>query len=154
MRLTYEIFTNMNRSYIKALLATIIVFTSSFPSYANLTADVTPASGPWVPDGAIDLTVSGGFSPYEYLWTDNAGGILSAQEDISNLLPGTYHITVTDALCGAATLEVEVGYDCGLTIENLAPHLHLRIWRCGIRSIRGKWKLRLCLGTYWGGRLQ
>ena len=42
-------------------------------------------------DGAINLTVSGGVSPYIYLWSNG-----SITEDISGLTEGTYTVTVTD----------------------------------------------------------
>lgn len=41
--------------------------------------------------GAINLTVSGGSSPYSYNWSNS-----SLTEDISNLYAGTYIVTVTD----------------------------------------------------------
>jgi gliding motility-associated-like protein len=43
-------------------------------------------------DGSIDLTVSGGSSPYLFNWSDGA-----ATEDRSNLGPGTYAVQITDA---------------------------------------------------------
>jgi gliding motility-associated-like protein len=43
-------------------------------------------------DGAINLTVSGGATPYGFSWS-NAG----VSEDLSNLSAGTYTVTVTDA---------------------------------------------------------
>jgi hypothetical protein len=43
-------------------------------------------------DGAINLTVSGGFGPYTYLWSTG-----EITEDIFNLAIGTYSVTVTDA---------------------------------------------------------
>ena len=110
----------MNITYIKALLA-IFILSISISSYANISVDVTPATGPNIPNGSIDLTVSGGFNPYQYLWTDEAGDPVSFEEDIQNLLSGFYYITVTDALCGEATLEVEVGYECELTISTITP---------------------------------
>lgn len=42
-------------------------------------------------DGSIDLNVNGGTSPFTFSWT---GGYSS--EDLSNLLAGTYCVTVTD----------------------------------------------------------
>ena len=98
-----------------------IVFNSLLiPSYANLTVDVTPASGPYASDGAIDLTVTGGFSPYEFAWSDG-NTIFSNSEDVSDLPPGLYTVGVTDALCGMASLEVEVGYDCQLEVSTITP---------------------------------
>ncbi len=43
-------------------------------------------------DGAIDLTVNGGSSPYTYTWSD-----ASTSEDLSAALYGAYVVTVTDA---------------------------------------------------------
>ncbi len=43
-------------------------------------------------NGAADLTVSGGISPYTFSWTGGA-----TTEDISGLAPGSYTVTVTDA---------------------------------------------------------
>ncbi|MCX6256989.1 MAG: choice-of-anchor L domain-containing protein [Bacteroidia bacterium] len=45
-------------------------------------------------NGYIDLTVTNGTSPYSFLWSNNA-----TTEDISNITPGTYNVTVSDANC-------------------------------------------------------
>lgn len=42
-------------------------------------------------DGSLDLTVSGGTSPFSFSWSNGA-----TTEDISGLAPGTYTVTVTD----------------------------------------------------------
>lgn len=42
--------------------------------------------------GSIDITVSGGVSPYTYQWSNNA-----ASEDINNLKAGNYQVVVKDA---------------------------------------------------------
>jgi len=43
-------------------------------------------------DGAVSVDVSGGTGPYTYLWTGGATG-----SSLSNLVAGTYSVTVTDA---------------------------------------------------------
>ncbi|MBC8266538.1 MAG: T9SS type A sorting domain-containing protein [Flavobacteriales bacterium] len=58
----------------------------------NLSFVVTDESTPGANDGAIDLTVSGGVSPYMYMWSI---GIFT--EDLSNLSAGIYYIAVLDS---------------------------------------------------------
>lgn len=47
-------------------------------------------------NGTIDLTVAGGTYPYTYQWI-TGGKVIANHEDLVNLGPGTYSITVTDA---------------------------------------------------------
>jgi 6-phosphogluconolactonase (cycloisomerase 2 family) len=49
-------------------------------------------------NGAIDLSVLGGMSPYTFEWSNNG-----TTEDISNLIIGTYTVTITDAIGCTAT---------------------------------------------------
>jgi hypothetical protein len=78
-----------------------------FVSCCNLgvTGVVTNASCPASPDGAIDITVTGGNAPFSYSWN---GGANTTVQDRTNLAPGTYAVLVTDAgLCTAtATFQV------------------------------------------------
>jgi hypothetical protein len=43
-------------------------------------------------DGSVDLSVSAGLSPYNYVWTT-----AQTTQDLSGLVVGTYRVTVTDA---------------------------------------------------------
>lgn len=50
--------------------------------------------------GSVNLNVNSGTTPFNYNWQPNAGNV----EDLSNLIAGTYRVTVTDANgCSATT---------------------------------------------------
>ena len=68
---------------------TLAVTTPSTPSITMTSTDVTVNGGS---DGTATATVSGGTSPYTYLWSN--GGTTST---ITGLTPGTYTCYVTDA---------------------------------------------------------
>jgi gliding motility-associated-like protein len=69
---------------------TVFAFVDQF-AIPNLSFSVTPESCIGNLDGAIDLSVSNGDTPYTYLWSNN-----SISEDISGISAGTYSVTVTD----------------------------------------------------------
>jgi gliding motility-associated-like protein len=48
-------------------------------------------------DGAIDISINGGTAPYSYVWTKDGAAFAKTTEDISNLAPGVYEVTVSDA---------------------------------------------------------
>ncbi len=48
-------------------------------------------------DGAIDITVTGGTSPFVYLWsTSDGSGLVPTSEDQTGLTTGTYDLMITD----------------------------------------------------------
>ena len=61
----------------------------------SLSTNVTNVTCNRPSGGAIDVTVSGGSSPYTFDWGDIAG--INNVEDRTNLTAGTYNLTVTDA---------------------------------------------------------
>lgn len=61
------------------------------PLALNIASIVTNVTCNGNNDGAIDITVTGGTSPYTYSW-HNA----TTTEDLSSLSPGNYYLTVTD----------------------------------------------------------
>lgn len=65
-------------------------------------------------DGSIDLTVSGGTTPYTYLWSNTM-----TTEDISGLAGGSYSCTVTDANGCTELVTIVVDSQLGLVdLEN------------------------------------
>lgn len=71
-------------------------YTVTEPSSLTITVDSTAAVQDF-DSGLIHITVSGGISPYTYLWTDPLGTNYT-DEDINNLsVAGFYSILVTDA---------------------------------------------------------
>ncbi len=62
------------------------------PSAIDLSASTTGTSCYGSSNGSINLSVSGGTSPYTYSWSNGAH-----TQDISSLAAGTYTVTVTDA---------------------------------------------------------
>jgi hypothetical protein len=85
-------FTGMNgnttRSRFMALVDSVALCTPI------VTSTVTPTSCVGVSDGAIGLTVTGGYTPYTYTWT-GAGGFSASTKDVTGLAAGSYSVTVT-----------------------------------------------------------
>ncbi len=67
----------------------------SEPSPLNVFETVTNVSCFGGTDGSIDIFTVGGTAPYTYAWTGPVT-FNSTTENISGLLAGTYHLTVTD----------------------------------------------------------
>ncbi len=64
----------------------------------------TNASCMGINDGAANLSVSGGGTPYTYLWSNGA-----TTQNISGVAMGTYYVTVTDSILCAVVDTVIIG---------------------------------------------
>lgn len=85
--------------YLAAAMFTLLV---ANPSHAqNVRGTVT--------GNAIQLTITGGYLPVTYLWSNG-----STQAGISDLPNGRYCVTVTDALCGTASACFDIEEPCDL----------------------------------------
>lgn len=70
-------------------------FAVSEPVALSATATVTNVVITGERDGAIDLMVSGGTLPYNYVWTSN-GAQISSDQDLAGLPAGTYEVMISD----------------------------------------------------------
>lgn len=85
---------------------------SGFPFSAA--ANATNISCFGANDGSIDLVPTGGMPPYTFNW--NTGAIT---EDLGNLAPGTYSVTVTDFLKDTATASATITQPALLTASTV-----------------------------------
>ncbi len=84
-----------------------------------LNADVTNIECAGADEGAVNLTVSGGETPYEFSWT-GPDGFTSDDQNLENLAPGTYTVTVTDREGCTKTLEAVIEENPAIEITILA----------------------------------
>ena len=69
-----------------------VCITVSQPAAINLSGSKSDVSCNGGNDGSIDVTVSGGTSPFSYLWSNG-----DTTQDVSGLVAGVFSLTVTDA---------------------------------------------------------
>ncbi len=80
---------------------------------------VTDASSNSVQDGSIELIVNGGMPPYTFNWLT-----LASSQNIGNLLPGNYSVSISDANnCQVQINNIVVGNNCLSSIvqQNYPP---------------------------------
>ncbi len=71
-------------------------YTINEPSEIELSATINNATCNGICDGSITLSVSGGTSPYTFEWV-GPNNYSSNTQNINNLCPGDYTVTITDA---------------------------------------------------------
>lgn len=69
-------------------------------------------------DGVIDISVSGGNTPYSYLWSNGA-----TTQDISSLNSGTYQVVVTDNKGCTATVSRIISQPSVLSTSSVLTHV-------------------------------
>jgi gliding motility-associated-like protein len=90
-------------------------------SALTVSGTTTPSPCFDTPNGAIDLTVSGGWSNnYTYAWT---GGLPAVQDHPTLVQPGTYTVTVTDANQCTATHSVTVSGSTAIVSATQIQHV-------------------------------
>lgn len=92
-----------------ALALFVLLFFLRPAAAQTLTLDASDALCNGSADGSIDLTVTGGTPPLTFLWSNG-----SEQEDINNLQPATYTVTVTDNTGSTATGSATIGQPAAL----------------------------------------
>ncbi|MEO6131176.1 MAG: SprB repeat-containing protein, partial [Saprospiraceae bacterium] len=78
--------------------------------------------------GAIEVTISGGIIPYQFVWTLPDGSLLAGQEDLNGLqMTGNYQLMVTDANgCTILSATIFVGTD--VAVEPTAKYKSLKVY--------------------------
>jgi hypothetical protein len=87
---------------------TALSATLNNPAGLTLTEMHLEVTCPGGSDGSIDLTVSGGSLPFVYDWDNDGIGDNDDSQDLSNLVAGTYSVTVTDGANCANSLTVSI----------------------------------------------
>jgi len=85
----------------------------------KITSSTTPACCFGICSGAIDLTVTNGHSPYTYLWST-----ASTTQDHSDLCPGIYTVTVTDAFGCTQTATTTVTQPSAVTLSTVVTPIN------------------------------
>ena len=81
-------------------VASFQVFEFAFPPNLSISATAATCG---LNNGSVNLTVDGNSPPFSFAWSNGA-----TTEDLNNVPPGNYNVTVTDANFCSATANVTV----------------------------------------------
>ncbi len=88
-------------------------------------------------DGSIDITVSGGVPTYTYAW-EGPDEFTSTDEDLNELIGGTYTLTIIDANGCTITTAIEVSSTAFLSEEGLGLSIYPNPSVNGVFTIENK----------------
>lgn len=109
---TYAVTVTDNAGCTAAASASITSFGS-----LTLTTVTTDATSCLANNGTVNLTVTGGNVPYVYDWNNDGHAPPDYDtEDLNNLTPGNYTVTVTDEDGCTATTTIVIGLTTGATV--------------------------------------
>ncbi len=83
----------------------------------ELEAAVSSADCPDSPDGTIDLSIAGGEPAYTITWRNAQNQIISTEEDLGDVAPGLYTVTVMETSGNVLTRTFQVGAVSDLALE-------------------------------------
>lgn len=98
-----------------SLLDTFII---QSPGDIQLTANIQNVSCQNAIDGSIEISCSGGTEPYNFEWS-GGNNFQSSSQNISALNPGTYYLSLTDAIGCTSASSYSVNIDNFLSIDTL-----------------------------------
>ena len=97
-------------------------FSITEPDALTSSASVTNIDCNGNDNGSIDLSVAGGTANYTYAWTKTGDNSYSATtQDLSDLSPGTYSVTITDANDCTATNSFTITEPIELSLTSMVP---------------------------------
>jgi len=85
-------------------------------------------------EGSIDITVTGGVIPYDFLWSTG-----ETTEDISSLLIGNYTVTVTDGNLCTQTGSWTVAGECDPVCYGQPIYLYCTLQECAAPGATFRW---------------
>ncbi len=88
------------------------------PDLLSAQAEATDVTCFGAANGSIAVSVSGGTQQYQYMWNDN-----NATEDRTNLTPGNYSLTITDANNCMAYASASISQPTALTATGNATNI-------------------------------